>query len=651
MGFERLVAALQDKRSDYDTDVFLPLISRIGQITGKRYSGQLGNDVDNAFRVIADHVRMLTIAITDGVLPSNDGRGYVLRRILRRAARFGRQQLGKSGPFIHQLVPTVVEAMGEAFPELQRDPQRVIDVICEEEQSFSRTLEKGLQLFVQAAERASKQTGQISGEDAFKLYDTFGFPYDLTMQMGAERELTVDGRGFEVLLEEAKQRARRSAKKHATLAFDGCLPATDDSPKYLSRSCEGRLLGWVKANTLKREGQLSSADAEVGVVTDRTSFYAEQGGQVSDVGSITTATGTFQVDSTEKLGDGIVHVGHIVDGHIEIGQSACMDVDPQRDETRRNHTATHLMHWALREVLGEHVRQQGSLVEPERLRFDFDHPRPVTPEQIEQVEQIVNELIRADMPVEAHVLSTEEALRLPGVRAFFGEKYGDEVRVVEVGDGFSREFCGGTHLSRTGQAGFFTVLTEEGIAKGVRRITAATGQAAMDHLQRLKRTTRQAAEALRVAPEELPRRVTALQEEIRQLRKRLQKAAAADLGTVRRELLDSAERVSGHAVVIAEVPEAPTEQIRESIDWLRSEAGSAAVMLATRGEGKALLIAGITDDLVQQGISASDWVAAVAPVIDGRGGGRPQFAQAGGRLPDGTSDALDEARRWINKRL
>jgi len=650
MGFERIVRVLQGKESNYDTDVFSPLMKRIEELTGHRYTGKLGAgaDVDNAFRVVADHARMLTFSITDGAKPSNEGRGYVLRRLLRRAARFGRQHLGQREPFIYQLVPTIIEHMGHAFPELKSHPGQVADLIRGEEESFGRTLDRGIALFEEAAARGGKS---ISAEDAFKLYDTYGFPLDLTVLMASERGLSVDEAGFDRLMAAAREKARGAARQHVAVAIEGELPATDDSPKYLGRTAEAKVAGWVKNNAFVTQGTLTPEDGEVPLVLDRTCFYAEQGGQVGDSGTISTPTGTYQVTTTQKMGDAILHLGSVKQGRIEAGQGAVLEVEAVRDLTRKNHTATHLLHWALRTVLGEHVKQHGSVVDPDRLRFDFDHYEPVNREQLAEVERLVNEKVYSNLLVHTQELPIEEARKLPGVRAFFGEKYGDTVRVVSIGDGFSREFCGGTHLSQTGEIGFFKIVSEEGIAKGVRRITAVTGPQAVAAIHQIERSAREAAELVKVAPEQLPERIAALQEEIKKLRKQLQKGAAADIKTVQRQLLDNAERANGHCIIVGELPEAPVQQLREAADWLRTQAGSAALCLGTRIEGKPMLLAAMTDDLVKKGLKAGDLIKEIAPLIDGCGGGKPQLAQAGGNKPEGLPDALAAATQWLKAKL
>jgi len=672
LGFERVcevfkhLDALRNDRpfvfSNYGSDLFVPLICEIEQMAGWRYGARaMGTDrperydandprdlSDVACRVIADHTRMLTFAMTDGALPGNEGRGYVVRRILRRAARFGRQHLGLTEPFLHQLVPTVVRTMGEAFPELTRSSERIVAVIREEEASFGRTLDRGIQLFQQAAGRAQAAgAGRIEADDAFKLYDTYGFPLDLTVQMAGELGLGVDEEGFETLMDQARQKARAAARDESAIAFEGELPATTDQLKYLGPQCRGRILGWVEGNRFVDQGTLE-AGTEVGLMLDQTCFYGEQGGQVGDQGTVSTDSGLFRVRDTRRLGTGVVHVGQVERGQIIVGQPADLAVDDSREQTRRNHTGTHLLHLALTEVLGEQVTQRGSLVEPGRLRFDFDHSQGVSAEQVARVERIVNGFIWADHPVRWYEKPRDQALKLEGLRAFFGDKYGEVVRVVEVGDGLSRELCGGTHVQRTGQIGVFKIVSEEGVAKGVRRITAVTGMAALEHVQEVERSAREAAGAANTSVRELPARVADLQAELRQVRRQLQKGQSADVAAVRRELLTAAERIGRCAVVVGELPGVPAQQLRESVDWLRTEAGSAAVVLGSRQNAdNVLLVVGLTEDMVGAGLHAGDLIKQVAPIVGGGGGGKPGMAQAGGKKVDALGEALDRARQIV----
>jgi alanyl-tRNA synthetase len=660
MGFERVTAVIQGKESNYDTDVFTPLFEAIRKVTGAvHYTGKLDDLRDTAYRVIADHIRCLTFALTDGAVPGNDGRGYVLRRILRRAERYGRQYMGVNRPFLCDLVAAVVETMGAAFPELQRRPDKVAALIQDEEESFIRTLDRGIHLFRQAGERAKKHGNRISGEDAFKLHDTYGVYIDIVEQMAGEEGLSVDRAGYEEIVRRRKEEARQGRKKIVITAVQGELPRTDDSPKYGPTGTTGRIAGWVKDNAVVRAGKLQEGD-EVGLLLDRTNFYAEQGGQVGDGGVIRTATGTFEVDDTQKLGDAVLHLGRLTTGTIEAGQAATLEVGGDRPHTVRNHTVTHLLNWALREVLGDHIEQKGSLVDADKTRFDFTHDKPLTADEIATVERLVNEKIYADLPVTPVVMPLVEAKKLPGVRAVFGEKYPDPVRVLLIGPtapgeanrGHSIEFCGGTHLTHTGQAGFFKIVSQEGVAKGVRRLTGVTGRGAVEAVQRLAAVVDGLTGTLNCKPDEVPGRVEGLLDEIRKLQAQLRKGTASDLNSAGDALLAKAAEVGGAKLIIGEVPAAPVEQMRTQIDRLRQKAGSAVVVLAWVEDGKVVLMSAITEDLLKRGLHAGDLVKAVAKVVGGKGGGQPLgIAQAGGNDPGKLPEALETARRLASEKL
>jgi alanyl-tRNA synthetase len=660
MGFERITAVLQGKTSNYDTDVFTPIFQAIRQVTGAPpYTGKLDDLKDTAYRVVADHIRALTFALTDGAAPGNVGRNYVLRRILRRAERYGRQYLGTTKPFLCELVPAVVATMSHAFPELQRDPGRVAELIRTDEESFIRTLDRGIKLFQEAAARA-RQEGKnvLSGKDAFQLHDTYGVYIDITEQMAAEAGLAVDRAGYEREMDEAKKRARGARKKLVITAVQGELPATDDSPKYADLTAQGKVLGWVRNNAVIRAGRLE-AGAEAALLLDRTNFYAEQGGQVGDQGMVRTATGYFAVEDTQKLGDTVLHLGQVVEGHLEPGQAAALEVAGVRADTMRNHTATHLLNWALRRVLGDHVEQKGSLVDAEKTRFDFTHTGPLTAEEVAEVERLVNEKIYADLPVNPVVLPLAEAKKIPGVRAVFGEKYPDPVRVLLIGAEkpeqatreHSVEFCGGTHLHHTGEAGFFKIVSQEGVAKGVRRVTAVTGRGAVAAVQRMVSVVDELAGRLNCKPEELPGRVEALQEEVKKLQQQLKKGAVADLQGTADRLLAEAPEVAGTRVIVGEMPAGPEEQMRQQVDRLRQKAGSAVVVLGWSEDSKVGLIAAVTDDLVKKGLHAGKLVGQVAKVVGGGGGGKPTLAQAGGKDPAKLAEALQLARKLAEEQV
>ena len=660
MGFERVTAVLQGKSSNYDTDVFAPIFAAIREVTGAApYTGRLEDLKDTAYRVIADHIRALTFALTDGAAPGNEGRNYVLRRILRRAERYGRQYLGATQPFLSQLVPAVVTSMADAFPELKRDPGRVAGLIREDEESFIRTLDRGIKLFQEAADRA-RQDGKkvISGRDAFTLHDTYGLYIDITEQMASEAGLGVARAAYEREMIAAKEKARGARKKLVLTAVQGELPKTDDSPKYDGLVTSATVLGWVKDNAVITSGRLRTDD-EAALLLDRTNFYAEQGGQVGDTGVIATLTFSFEVEDTQKLGDSVLHVGRVSKGELKIGQSVTLLVRDTRVDIMRNHTATHLLNWALRRVLDSAIDQKGSLVDGEKTRFDFTCNEPLTAEEIAEVEQLVNEKICADLPVSARTMALAEAKKINGVRAVFGEKYPDPVRVLLIGaerpedvtDDHSVEFCGGTHLNHTGQAGFFKIISQEAVGKGVRRVTAVTGREAVATVQRLSAVVDELGGRLNCKPEDIAARVEVLQEEVKQLHTQLKKGAAHDLAGAADKLLDSASEIGGAKIIIGEMPAGPVEQMRAQVDRLRQKAKSAAIVLGWVDEGKVQVLAAVTEDLIKKGLKAGTLIGEVAKLVGGKGGGRPDLAQGGGNEPDKLPEALGKAQEIVAQQL
>jgi alanyl-tRNA synthetase len=491
------------------------------------------------------------------------------------------------------------------------------------------------------------------------LYDTFGFPIDLTVQMANERVLSVDVDGFEKLMDEARVKARGARKKVAVSAIQGDLPTTDDAPKYsaLSTQHSALILAWVKEN-LVGTGSLACGD-QVGLVFDKTNFYAEQGGQVGDAGWIKTDTGSFEVEDTQRFGDSVIHWGKVFEGTIKTGQKATLEVHPARLDTMRNHTATHLMNWALRAVLGDHVEQKGSLVDADKTRFDFTHDKPMTVDEITEVERLVNEKILADQPVVAVNQPLAQAKQIPGVRAVFGEKYPDPVRVVIIGADkpesataeMSVEFCGGTHLSRTSQACLFKIVGQEGVAKGVRRITAVTGPKALAYTQQLAGVVGELSERFKCRPEELPTRVESLQEEVKKLQQQLRKGAASDLAGSMDKLLAAATKIGDVTVIVGEVPAGPDDAIRTQVDRIKQTAGSSVVLVGWVDGEKVGLLAAVTDDVIKKGVKAGQLVGEIAKIVGGGGGGRPNMAQAGGKEPAKLGEALTQARRLIEQQL
>jgi alanyl-tRNA synthetase len=660
-GLERVVSVLQNKRSNYDTDLFMPIIEATGRLSGHKYTSQLGSKTDNAFRVIADHIRALTFAITDGATPSNEGRGYVLRRILRRAARFGRE-LDLHEPFLYKLVPVVVDCLGDAFHEVRERADYVATVIQSEEVSFGRTLDRGLELFTAAATRAAKTPAKtISGDDAFQLYDTYGFPIDLTQLMAQERGLLVDFDRFQALMKQQKERARAAQKTDSFMAglADSDLPATEDLHKYHTDRCEATVLGWIDAAGFHKQGDVP-AGAEVGLILDKTCFYAESGGQVGDTGVVASNSDRFVVEMTTRIGNAVIHRGKLAEGSLRVGRKVTATVSADRNATKKNHTATHVLQWALQQVLGKSVAQQGSYVGPDYLRFDFTYPKAPTQEELREAERLVREKIAADLPVTWTVLPRQEAEKL-GAMALFGEKYGSEVRVIclgaadkdHLGDAFSREFCGGTHVDRLGVIGGFKILKEESVSAGVRRITALTGPGLTAYLEKGSDIVDQLAALLQIPAEKLPERIAQIVEDNKRLTKQLKSASKAggpDTMAEARQLLDASAKIGASAVIVGRLSTTSVDRAREAIDMLKKKAGSAAIVLAYEEEGRVMLLAGVTDDLIKK-LKAGDIVKTIAPIVDGAGGGKPQMAQAGGKNPAKIDEALSKATELIKTTL
>lgn len=660
-GLERLCSVLQGKQSNYDTDLFMPIIRATEQLAGKHYTSKLGNKTDNAFRVIADHIRTLTFAIADGVTPSNEGRGYVMRRLLRRAARFGRS-LDLTDPFMFKLVDVVAENMGEAFAEIRQRQEFVASAIQAEEASFGRTLDRGLEIFAGAAQRSQNKT--ISGEDAFQLYDTYGFPLDLTQLLAREQGLAVDADEFENLMQQQRQRARAAQKTFSLAsALTGVeLPETDDSLKYSTDQCSANLLGWIDENGYKITGDLTPSDQVVALVLDKTCFYAESGGQVGDVGMIKTSDAEFSVEATEKIADCVLHRGKLLKGTLYMGDQVTAAVDKGRQATTKNHTATHILQWALQTTLGDSVRQQGSLVCSDYLRFDFTWPKALTKEQIETIETKVQEVIAQSLPVTTVEMPIEEAKQL-GAMALFGEKYGAVVRVIGIGaeskadipQALSKEFCGGTHVSNTAQIGGFAIQREESISAGVRRITALTGPGLVRHLLERSRVVDVLTDMLKAPADQVAARVSKLLEDNKALKKELKSGggkSAADTLSEANQLLKDAVKIGDASVIVGRLTNADIDQARTAIDSLKKKAQSAAIVLGVpQDEGKVMLLSGVTDDLIKKGLGAGDIVKVIAPIVGGGGGGRPQMAQAGGKDASRLDEALAKAKEMIAAKL
>lgn len=652
MGFERIVAVIQGKKSNYDTDVFTPLIQAISQRSGQPYT-----DGENAvaMRVIADHLRALSFAIADGVMPSNDGRGYVLRRLLRRAARFGRN-LGLNKPFLCELFPVLEKQMGGFFPELTARRAEIIRALRAEEESFAHTLDRGIALFDETvAELQQNKATIFPGDQAFKLYDTYGFPYDLTVLMAGEKNLTVDQAAFDECMAAQRARARAARKNDAA--------ATNDMiAQFVAQGIKSTFIGYT-ALTADTEILAILADGHpvpslaagkhADILLQQTPFYAESGGQIGDTGTITTPQGArFEVTDTQKPADGIIlHKGQLTAGALTKGDTVSASVDAtRRAAIRRHHTATHLLNAALRKVLAtDSIKQAGSYVAPDRLRFDFTWFEALTPAQIADIENLVTEYIIANKPVTSYEMDLKDVPG-SGIIAVFDEKYGDTVRVVET-EGISRELCGGTHVERSGDIGPFRIIAETSIAAGIRRIEAQTGLSASAHTLHEHSLLAAAAHQLSISPAELPERITALVEQVHRLEKELK--AAAEKGALEKgaALANQFAPINGIPVLIESVGELSADPLRALVESLRKQTPDSVILLAATADGKATFILNAGPAAQAKGLHAGKLVGAIAKVAGGGGGGKPDKAQAGGKNPDKLPDALATARELITQAL
>jgi alanyl-tRNA synthetase len=642
MGLERLTAVLQHVHSNYEIDLFEKLLAATRDAVVAAGGAATDDLQAPSLKVIADHIRACTFTVVDGVIPGNEGRGYVLRRIARRAIRHG-YKLGARKPFFHKLVAPLAAEMGGAYPELRREAARATEVLRIEEERFFQTIANGMEILEAALARGVKQ---IDGETAFKLHDTYGFPLDLTADVCRERGVTVDEAGFNAAMNRQREQARAAAKfkMAAGLAYSGA-PTVFHGYDGLTRESAKVTALYVDGTPVQR---VQAGDDAV-IVLDHTPFYAESGGQVGDTGELRNATARAVVEDTNKIqADVFGHQAHVAEGTIAIGDvlNARVDAD-KRARTMRNHSVTHLMHKALREVLGAHVQQKGSLVDAERTRFDFAHNAPMTDAQIRQVEAIVNTEILANVPTQARVMSMDDAQKL-GAMMLFGEKYGSDVRVLDIGS--SRELCGGTHVQRTGDIGLFKIVSEGGVAAGVRRVEAVTGDNALAYLQQLESTVSQVAGTLKVTPAEVQGRVGAVLDQVRSLEKELAALKGKLASAQGDELLAQAVDVKGLKVLAATLEGADAKTLRDTMDKLKDKLKTAAIVLAAVDGAKVQLAAGVTNDALAR-VKAGELVNFVAQQVGGKGGGKADLAMAGGTDAAKLPQALASVRGWVAERL
>jgi len=648
MGLERLATVMQDVDSIFDVDTIKAIRDEVCKYANVEYETEYKKDV--SIRVITDHIRSVTFMVSDGIMPSNEGRGYVLRRLLRRAARHGRL-LGIKGAFLAKLSEVVIRESKDGYPELADKKDYILKLIATEEENFNKTIDQGLSILndMMAEMEAEKKT-VLSGENTFKLYDTYGFPMDLTIEILEEKGFTVDEEGFKEAMEVQRQKARDAREETNYMGADVTIYQSIDA------AIESKFVGYHDLTHDSKVTVLTTADALVDelkegmegtILVEETPFYATMGGQVADTGVIRTANAEFVVEDTIKLqGTKIGHVGKMTKGSIKVGETVTLAVDEaRRNLIANNHSATHLMQKALRMVLGNHVEQAGSLVDPDKLRFDFTHFSPMTPEEIAKVEEIVNREIQNGLDVVTNEMTLDEAKKT-GAMALFGEKYGDTVRVVQMGD-FSSELCGGTHVKNTSNISAFKIVSESGVAAGVRRIEALTGAGLIAHFNQVEETLKEAAALLKVSPADVVKRITALQEEVKTLSKENDKLKAKIAKAAAGDVTSEAEDVNGIKVLVKALSGVDMNGMRDLGDEAKQKLGEAVILYATENDGKVNLMATATEGAIKKGAHAGNLIKEVASLVGGGGGGRPNMAQAGGKNPAGIPDALKKAKEVI----
>ncbi|HHV60041.1 MAG TPA: alanine--tRNA ligase [Clostridiaceae bacterium] len=651
MGLERLAAIMQNVNNLFEVNTVRNILKHVCKISGVEYGKSHKDDV--SIRVITDHIRSTTMMIADGILPSNEGRGYVLRRLLRRAARHGKL-LGIDEPFLYKIALTVINESKEAYPELAENSSYIQKVIRNEEEKFEVTIDQGLSIlndFIK--ETKAKELSAIPGEMVFKLHDTYGFPLDLTREIAEENNLGIDEAGFKSEMEKQKNKAREAMKSRDNSAwgqgaFSGLEGGSTEFTGYRTLSDEGEILYIIKDGNLN---EIAEEGDEATIVLDRTPFYAESGGQVGDTGYIFSENGKFRVEDCKKTGDGKhLHIGVVESGYVKKGDMVNTNVDEDRRiSIQRNHTATHLLHKALKNVLGTHVNQAGSLVTPDRLRFDFTHFEPVSKEDLGRIENEVNEKMLSSLSVNINEMTVDEAKNM-GATALFDEKYGDTVRVVKIGD-YSMELCGGTHLKTTSQAGFFKIISETGVAAGVRRIEALTGFKALEYFHEREKMLEEVSDALKSSSSDCVKKAETLSAELKNARKEIEQLRAKLAGSTTDDIISRAVKVKGVKVVRAKYDGMDMDTLRKTADILKNKLGSGVVVLATTDDKKVNFVVTATYDVVKKGIHSGNIIAQVAKIAGGGGGGRPDMAQAGGRDVTKTDEALEKSLEIIDSQI
>ena len=651
MGLERMASVMQDVSTNFEIDIFKPIIQNISEITEVKYDSQTENG--KLMNRIADHIRAIIFCISDGVLPSNEGRGYVERRLLRRAVRDG-LKLGKEECFLYKLVPIIADVMHEAYSEIKQRRENIARIIKNEEERFHETLFMGNRRLDELME-GLRRSGQkrLSDQDAFQLYDTFGFPFEMTKSILEESGLNVDESGFEREMEKQREQARSSTQMTGNIFDEGPIGIIKETAKettflgYENCEIESRVIGLIIDEKLVKAADTGQ---EVHIVLDQTPFYAEAGGQVGDTGIVQTKNSKVEVSNTKKSNDIIVHIGKVVEGKIKTNENVTCVIDKgRRAAIKRNHSATHLLHYTLRQVVGQHAEQSGSLVAPERLRFDFHHFEGIKKDEIARIEELMNERIMENTPVATEEMALDKA-RKAGATALFGEKYGENVRVVSIGD-YSQELCAGTHVKNTGEIGLFKITSESSIAAGIRRLEAVTGNDALTRIRQKEKTLDRLCNVLDVQENMAVQRAEELMLQVRDLRKDVQKAKKEGTREFSSELIANAREISGVKIVTEVIEGVDIGDLRKTVDSLKESLGSVAIVLGTTEDGKVTLITSLSNDLVKKGLHAGNIARDIAKIVGGGGGGRADMAQAGGQLPDKINEAIDLGFRIIQEKI
>jgi len=651
MGLERMASVMQDVSTNFEIDIFKPIIQNISEITEVKYDSQTENG--KLMNRIADHIRAIIFCISDGVLPGNEGRGYVERRLLRRAVRDG-LKLGKEECFLYKLVPIIADVMLETYPEIKQRRENIARIIKNEEERFHETLFMGNRRLDELMEGLRK-SGQkrLSGQDAFQLYDTFGFPFEMTKSILEESGLTVDESGFEKEMEKQRELARSSTQMTGSIFDEGPIATIKETVKetaflgYENCETESRVIGIIINEQLVKAAK---AGQEIHIVLDQTPFYAEAGGQVGDIGIVQTKNSKVEISNTKKSNDIIVHIGRVVEGKIKTNETVTSIIDKgRRAAIKRNHSATHLLHYTLRQVVGQHAEQSGSLVAPERLRFDFHHFEGIKKDEIARIEELMNERVMENAPVVTEEMALDKA-RNAGATALFGEKYDENVRVVSIGD-YSQELCAGTHVNNTGEIGLFKITSESSIAAGIRRLEAVTGNDALTRIRQKEKTLDRLCNVLDVQENMAVQRAEELMLQIRDLRKDVQKAKKEGAREFSSELIANAREISGVKIVTEVIEGVDIGDLRKTVDSLKESLGSVAIVLGTTEDSKVTLLTSLSNDLVKKGLHAGNIARDIAKIVGGGGGGRADMAQAGGQLPDKINEAIDLGFRIIQEKI